>query len=186
MSEESEQYRPQSEPTQEWPVVYLGLFGRRLDDEEVGGIESEVNNVFRGSLKKWEIAKAVRHLAMTAGSNPRKYPPTGEDIIRQIKANRYEFAKDRDHAPDMLRDHACQMGYGLERVDEWTAMLRRTSDPDERWNIICRPVHVENCQQREKYCRDNGLEYERYNPSAYTFADGKLVAKLADRMAVHV
>ena len=47
MSEDSEQYRPtEREPDQDWPEAYLGLIGRRLDDDAVKLIEGEVVRVF--------------------------------------------------------------------------------------------------------------------------------------------
>lgn len=167
MTEESESYgarqTPANEPDQDWGAAYYGLFGKRLDDEERNAIETVIETVFRGSLRSWEMTKAVRYLAMAAGTNPRRYPPSGEEIIRQIKANRYAHADKQ--AREGNHDHPCQMGYGTETVEKWQRLLRDCDDGEERWNIICRPTDAAHCAERERFCKLNSLRFKKYDPS---------------------
>lgn len=161
MSEDSEQYRPpEREPDQEWPEAYLGLFGRRLDDDAVKLIEGEVVRVFGSSLKKWEMTKAVRECSMTAPQGGRKYAPNGEELIRAIKHLRGRWAKKHSAG---YETHPCQMGYGEEPFEQWSRALRESDSEVERWNIICRPYSIQHCSQRKKFCRDNGLSFAEYH-----------------------
>lgn len=161
MTDESEPYRPTAnEPEQDWPSAYLALFNRRLDDERVALMESEVARPFGGSLRKWEMTKAVRYCAQHAPNGGRTFAPNGEELIRAIKALRYKHSQAR--FAQQQDGHMCQMGYGYERAEVWMRLLKEAISQDERWNIICRPFDTKHCQQREKFCRDNGLEYEKY------------------------
>lgn len=148
------------EQAQDWPAAFLSLFGKRLDEDEVSGIEAEANNVFRGSLKGWEMTKAVRRCAMDAPSGGRKYPPSGEEIIRAIKANRRDYMQAKGGAA--MGAHPCAMGYGMEGFEHWSRALRN-ADEVERWNIICRPFDAKHCAEREKFCRENGLRFHRFD-----------------------
>lgn len=177
MSEESESYRTRYEPQRDepWPTVYFGLFGRKLDDEEVAAIESVIKHAVR-DLRPWETTKAVRRCAKDSPQNARKFAPTGEEIIRAIYALRREYrAKQGQQTVNGYGPHICPPPYPsfdpetgthrsarLVQPQDWQDQLRNARDPVERWNIICEPIAKEQALQREMFCVDNGLHFERY------------------------
>lgn len=200
MSEYYESYRngSASAPEQTWVEAYYGLFGKKLLQDEVDAIEGAVKYAFRNHpLKPWELVKAIRSLAADTIGSPRKFSPTGEEIIRAIYENRRRFAA------RALAESVCFDGYPphelippyprfdpatgtdkppiVEPPQVWMDKLRK-ANPRERWDIICAPRDESHVEQRMEYCRLNGLPFE--DRSGEVIANFKAALKTAVQLAV--
>jgi len=164
---------------EKWTAVYFGLFGKLLQPDEAEAVEAVIGHVFHAAPPRpWEIGKALYRLSKDAPpGNVRKYAPNGEDIIKAIFANRreYQARKANPTTADGYGPHLCPPPYPsfdpvtathatsrLVPAQDWQDALRLATTPAERWNLIQLPHAKEHREQRERFCQDKGLAYERY------------------------
>lgn len=151
-----------------WTEAYYGLFGRRLDADEINAIEGVIRYAVR-DLRQWETTKAVRRVAMEAGKSARRFPPSGEDLIRAIKAARAEYAARRSlgdtgahdvnvRMQDVSVNYPCEVTVTRrESAATWQAALRDARDGYARGNIAASPAAIQHVIERVRYCASLGM-----------------------------
>lgn len=126
----------------EWSKVYERRFGKKLDDEDIQGWEEEIEGEVK-NCRKSEIVKAVRALGVEKRKGLLKYQVTVNNIISKILELRYQNRVGLNTEELQTRKEA--------EMNERKNRIRNAGTIDEKWEVICEPDKVEDCQALEEF-----------------------------------
>lgn len=152
-----------------WYDLYSAAFLRRLTPEEIRAFDEMFEREIR-YMKPGEVSRAVNSLASEwRTKSGEKFPPTANDIISRIIKLKY---MDKLEDPHFAKTHKILVQRYSEDVGReefviefepphlWQKELRAAKgNPERAGNIICRPVDVNDCKEREEFARRAAIEY---------------------------
>jgi hypothetical protein len=153
-----------------WYDLYSAAFLKRLTPDEIEAYDEMFDREIK-YMKPGEVARAVQSLASEwRTKRGEKYPPSANDIISRIIKLKYmdkledpRFAKTHRVLVHKFNDELGreEMHIENESPDLWQKDIRQAAgNPDRVGNVICRPLDLDECKERESFANKLGIEYK--------------------------